>query len=226
MPAENCTGLSHICCKRSAKHTKTAKISKQEIFILEKLSSRLCFSLTQSVFKLIEMDTKYIEENTRICKMSSKNVSFIGSLFLSIICWEPSWQINQKSKLTQMQMVGAKWWTKQTTQWQKAAHRKWVIWIHGDSFKNGFHHFLVLALNLLRAQGWGHSLVLWRLWLLVVTDRQTKQGTRSPIELFWTAKKTKTNTKKFQEKWYYPSRSLVSDGTSRDSRKWSTEVFW
>ena len=31
--------------------------------------------------------------------------------------------------------------------------------------------------------------MLWRLWLLVVSDRQTDQGTRSPIELFWTAKK-------------------------------------
>ena len=35
--------------------------------------------------------------------------------------------------------------------------------------------------------------MLWRLWLLVVPDQQTKQGadkvTWSPIELFWTAKK-------------------------------------
>ena len=31
--------------------------------------------------------------------------------------------------------------------------------------------------------------MLWRLWLLVVSDRQTNQGTRSPIELFWTANK-------------------------------------
>ena len=32
---------------------------------------------------------------------------------------------------------------------------------------------------------WGHSVLLWTLWLLVVPN----QGTRSPIELFWTAKK-------------------------------------
>ena len=37
---------------------------------------------------------------------------------------------------------------------------------------------------------WDHSVGLWRLWLLVVTDRQT----RCPIELFWTAKnKLKNN---------------------------------
>ena len=30
--------------------------------------------------------------------------------------------------------------------------------------------------------------MFWRLWLLVVPDRQTKGRTRSPIELFWTAK--------------------------------------
>ena len=30
--------------------------------------------------------------------------------------------------------------------------------------------------------------MLWRLWLLVVPDRRTNQRTRSPIELFWTAK--------------------------------------
>ena len=35
---------------------------------------------------------------------------------------------------------------------------------------------------------WGHSVVLWRLWLLVGSDQGTKQGTRSPIELLWTAK--------------------------------------
>ena len=32
--------------------------------------------------------------------------------------------------------------------------------------------------------------MLWRLWLLVGSDRQTNQGTMSPIELLWTAKKT------------------------------------
>ena len=32
--------------------------------------------------------------------------------------------------------------------------------------------------------------VLKTLWLLVVPDQRTNQGTRSPIELFWTAKKT------------------------------------
>ena len=31
--------------------------------------------------------------------------------------------------------------------------------------------------------------MLWRLWLLVVPNQGTDQGTRSPIELFWTAKK-------------------------------------
>ena len=31
--------------------------------------------------------------------------------------------------------------------------------------------------------------MLWRLWLLVVPDRQTDRQTLSPIELFWTAKK-------------------------------------
>ena len=81
MPAENCTGLSHICCKRSAKHTKTAKISKQEIFILEKLSSRLCFSLTQSVFKLIEMDTKYIEEKNKNLQNELKECLFYRKSF-------------------------------------------------------------------------------------------------------------------------------------------------
>ena len=33
--------------------------------------------------------------------------------------------------------------------------------------------------------------MLWRLWLLVGSDRATKGQTMSPIELFWTAKKTK-----------------------------------
>ena len=31
--------------------------------------------------------------------------------------------------------------------------------------------------------------MLWRLWLLVWSDQASKQGTMSPIELFWTAKK-------------------------------------
>ena len=35
--------------------------------------------------------------------------------------------------------------------------------------------------------------MLWRLWLLVGSDRQTDQGTMSPIELFWTAKKAFPN---------------------------------
>ena len=35
----------------------------------------------------------------------------------------------------------------------------------------------------------GHSVVLWRLWLLVLTEQASKGRTRSPIELFWTAKK-------------------------------------
>ena len=30
--------------------------------------------------------------------------------------------------------------------------------------------------------------MLWRLWLLVVPNQASKQGTRSPIELLWTAK--------------------------------------
>ena len=30
--------------------------------------------------------------------------------------------------------------------------------------------------------------VLWKVWLLVRSDQRTNQGTRSPIELFWTAK--------------------------------------
>ena len=33
-----------------------------------------------------------------------------------------------------------------------------------------------------------YSIVLWRLWLLVVPDGRSKGQTRSPIELFWTAK--------------------------------------
>ena len=37
---------------------------------------------------------------------------------------------------------------------------------------------------------WGHSVVLWNS-LIVSGARQTKQGTRSPIELLWTAKNTK-----------------------------------
>ena len=36
----------------------------------------------------------------------------------------------------------------------------------------------------------GHSVLLWTLWLLVVPRGPTNQGTWSPIELFWTAKKT------------------------------------
>ena len=36
----------------------------------------------------------------------------------------------------------------------------------------------------------GHSVMLWRLWLLVVTDKQSKGRTRSPIELLWTDKKS------------------------------------
>ena len=34
------------------------------------------------------------------------------------------------------------------------------------------------------------SVVLWRLWLLVVTERPRDRQTRCPIELFWTAKNT------------------------------------
>ena len=35
---------------------------------------------------------------------------------------------------------------------------------------------------------WGHSVVIWRLWLLVVPDQARDRQTRCPIELFWTAK--------------------------------------
>ena len=44
--------------------------------------------------------------------------------------------------------------------------------------------------------------MLWRLWLLVWSDRQTDRGTMSPIELLWTAKNTcpgKSLTIPFQE---------------------------
>ena len=44
-----------------------------------------------------------------------------------------------------------------------------------------------------RSQVKGHSVVLWRLWLLVVPEQARDQGTRSPIELFWTAKKFTRN---------------------------------
>ena len=37
--------------------------------------------------------------------------------------------------------------------------------------------------------------MLWRLWLLVWSDRPSKQGTMSPVELLWTAKKNKKGNK-------------------------------
>ena len=52
---------------------------------------------------------------------------------------------------------------------------------------------------------WGHSVVLWRLWLLVVTDQPTKGQTRSPIELFWTAK----NSQKWKQRQGVPKYFVV-----------------
>ena len=36
---------------------------------------------------------------------------------------------------------------------------------------------------------WGHSVVLWRLWLSVELEQARDKVSRSPIEVFWTAKK-------------------------------------
>ena len=47
---------------------------------------------------------------------------------------------------------------------------------------------------------WGHSVVLWRLWLLVWSDQASKGRTMSPIELFWTAKNTKNRRKNISRK--------------------------
>ena len=53
------------------------------------------------------------------------------------------------------------------------------------------------------------SLVLWRLWLLVVTDRGTKGRTMSPIELFWTANKAHHHLDDHQPRSRIGSEGLV-----------------
>ena len=58
--------------------------------------------------------------------------------------------------------------------------------------------------------------MLWRLWLLVVPDRPRDQGTRSPIELFWTAKKRK-------KEW---RRVTTGNPWARTSRFWRKKKYF
>ena len=123
----NAKVCSQICCKRSAKHAKTAKISIvfQEFFTFLSRPSFAALSLFSNWLKWsVPKHIKYYEEKTGICKIGTKNVSFTGSLFLSTICWEPSLQINWNRHKRKCWLPN----DAQNTEHKNAAHRKWVVW--------------------------------------------------------------------------------------------------
>ena len=72
---------------------------------------------------------------------------------------------------------------------------------------------------------WCHSVVLWRVWLLVwseqPTNQPTNQGTRSPIELsvYSVQLKTRRRVKYIQGGW-----SLVKECYQRMPRHWVTKI--